>query len=191
MRFSTLLVFVALGAGCHTIQEELPTAPGRVNGLTSLLPGTPLLATPTPAPTPTPAATPTPAPTPTPQAAAPIATAPEDPGPIAKIRVGFFGINCGKGQPSPRNGEGLLPIGCRGYVTATPKDKNGDDVPKKVHGPNIEWELEEGQGSVEVLDPTFESDFNKDLVGRRSGAFSLCATVKGVRGCLKGNVQPR
>ena len=38
MRFSTLLVVVALGAGCHTIQEELPTAPGKVNGLTNLLP---------------------------------------------------------------------------------------------------------------------------------------------------------
>ena len=189
MRFSTLLVFVALGAGCHTIQEELPTAPGKVNGLTSLLPGTPLLATPTPAPTAT--ATPIPAPTPTPQAAAPIATAPEDPGPIAKIRVGFFGINCGKGVPVPRNSDQVLPIRCRGYVTATPKDENGDDVPKKVHGPDIAWELAYGEGVVEVLPPTFESDFNKDLVGVSSGAFGLCATVKGVRGCLEGNVQPR
>ncbi len=190
MRISVLLGLVALGAGCQTIHEELPTAPGTVTGLGALLPGVQIPIVPTPTPAPTPTATPTPQPSPTPAPAAPISET-LDPGPIAKVRVGFFGINCGKGQPSPRNGEGVLPIGCRGYVTATPKDKNGDDVPKRVHGTEIFWELEEGHGSVEVLEPTFESDFNKDLVGISFGAFGLCATVRGVRGCLEGNVQPR
>jgi hypothetical protein len=41
-----------------------------------------------------------------------------------------------------------------------------------------------------VQDPTFASDFNKDLVGKRVGGFSLCATVKGVTGCLNGSVIP-
>jgi hypothetical protein len=32
------------------------------------------------------------------------------------------------------------------------------------------------------------NDFNKDLLGVRLGEFSLCATVKGVEGCLNGTV---
>jgi hypothetical protein len=47
-----------------------------------------------------------------------------------------------------------------------------------------------GNGTVEVKRPTFASDFNKDLLGLRPGEFSLCATVKGVEGCLHGFVIP-
>ena len=43
---------------------------------------------------------------------------------------------------------------------------------------------------MDVQRPTFASDFNKDLVGLRPGPFSLCATVKGVTGCLGGEVIP-
>jgi len=38
--------------------------------------------------------------------------------------------------------------------------------------------------------PTFPSDFNKDVRGLNVGEFSLCATVKGVEGCLHGFVIP-
>ena len=75
-------------------------------------------------------------------------------------------------------------------MTATPKYANGDDVPLSVHGPVIDWELESGGAFVEVRDPSFPSDFNKDLVGLQPGPFSLCATVKGVKGCLNGTVTP-
>ena len=102
-----------------------------------------------------------------------------------------FGVNCGKGEPHPNNGKGQLPKGCRGYVTATPKDKNNIDVPAKIHGPNITWELVYGDSVVSVEDPTFPSDFNKDLVPVSIGDFGLCATVKGVTGCLHGHVIPR
>ena len=34
------------------------------------------------------------------------------------------------------------------------------------------------------------SDFNKDLTGVRPGAFNLCATVRGITGCLDGTVTP-
>jgi hypothetical protein len=109
---------------------------------------------------------------------------------IDSIRVGFFGINCGRGNPVPRNGEKILPRGCRGYVTATPKQANGDDVPASNHGPNIEWFVLTGAAMIDVQAPTFASDFNKDVVGVQVGAFGLCATVRGVTGCLMGTVVP-
>ena len=109
---------------------------------------------------------------------------------IDSIRVGFFGINCGRGNPVPRNGEKILPVGCRGYVTATPKQVNGDDVPASNHGPNIEWFILEGADKISVQAPTFASDFNKDVVAVRTGTFGLCATVRGVTGCLMGTVVP-
>jgi hypothetical protein len=90
----------------------------------------------------------------------------------------------------PNNGAGQLPAGCKGFVTATPKYANGDDVPLSVHGPAIDWDLESGATIVEVRPPSFPSDFNKDLVGLKVGTFRLCATVKGVQGCLNGTVTP-
>ena len=90
----------------------------------------------------------------------------------------------------PRNGEKILPRGCRGYVTASPKDVRGDDVPPAVHGPDIEWFVLYGDDIVDVQSPTFASNFNKDIVGVRTGAFALCATVREVTGCLIGTVVP-
>ena len=34
------------------------------------------------------------------------------------------------------------------------------------------------------------SVFNKDLIGLKVGTFSLCATVRDVKGCLNGTVTP-
>lgn len=134
---------------------------------------------PTPSPTPSPSPSPSPTPTPNPGASG-----------IHHIRVGFFGISCKNGKTAPSNGAGQLPVGCKGFVTATPKYANGDDVPLAVHGPDIDWDLASGAGIVEVRQPSFPSDFNKDTVGLKVGAFSLCATVKGVKGCLNGTVTP-
>lgn len=192
---ATLVVGIGvLGAGCQTITEEMPTratSPVAVNPIVIVIPvstpaTTPAPVTATPAPT-TPAPNPTPNPTPVP-AATP--TPAPNRGPIDSIRVGFFGIECKNGKPKPRNGERRLPVGCIGFVTATPKDRNNIDVPANVHGPNIEWRLMWGNGTVEVKKPTFASDFNKDVLGLRPGEFSLCATVKGVEGCLHGFVIP-
>ena len=164
----------ALGmAGCQTLTEEAPSQPTPV----ATEPATTAPVVVTPAPSPTPA--PTPAPTPTPAV---------NPGSIDSIRVAFFGITCGKGNPVPNNGWKLLPKGCRGFVTATPKRKDGTDVPAKEHGPDIDWSVLYGDQFVRVDPPTFESDFNKDVVGLQVGGFGLCATVKGVTGCLAGQV---
>lgn len=179
-----------------------PTAPagGQPTATPSPSPsptGTGPTATPKPTQTPAatatkvPAATPTPVPT---QAATatpgPTATAtPAAIGAIHHIRVGFYGINCPGNQPVPNNGAKLLPVGCKGFVTATPKQANGDDVPASVHGSDIDWELEYGANVVEVKN-SLASDFNKDLTGLRVGTFNLCATVGGVTGCLDGTVIP-
>jgi len=185
------VAMLTVGFGCQTITEEMPTRPGPLTitaPIVVVIPiGNPLAPAPTPAATPAPAPNPTPNPTPAP---APTATPKPDAGPIDSIRVGFFGISCKNGKTAPRNGERKLPVGCTGFVTATPKDKNNVDVPAKVHGPNIAWNLMWGKGTVDVKLPTFPSDFNKDVLGLNVGEFSLCATVKGIEGCLHGFVIP-
>jgi len=185
-----LVVFLA-GGGCQTITEELPTRPSPAKSPAAA--PIPVVKIPVPVPTPAPAATPTPAPTATPTPApaaspAPAATPAPNAGSIDSIRVGFFGFKCDAGQIVPHNGWGQLPKGCTGYLTATPKKKDNTDVPQKEHGPDISWRLRAGDGIVDVLPPTFPNDFNKDLLGLKQGEFSLCATVKGVEGCLNGTV---
>ena len=174
-----LLVVMLAGLGtwgCQTLIEESPTQPEPV-----ALPSV------TPPPVTAPAQAPSPAPVPTP---APTPSATPDPGPIYDIRVAFFGIKCTNGKPEPNNGWRELPVGCRGYVTATPKKKDGTDVPANQHGPDIDWYLFYGDEFVRVDPPTFPSDFNKDLVGLKVGTFGLCAVVRGVTGCLAGRVTP-
>jgi hypothetical protein len=85
-----------------------------------------------------------------------------------------------------------LPLGCDGFVTATPKQGNGTDVPSWIHGSAIEWDLREGGDVVRVEpDPRFSNPFNKILrtTGRVDG-FVLCATVLGNTGCLNGRTIP-
>ena len=169
------LALAGLGTlGCQTLVEESPTQPEPV-ALPSVAPPPATAPAQAPSPSPSPAPTPTPAP---------------DPGSIYDIRVAFFGIKCTNGKPEPNNGWKELPVGCRGYVTATPKKKDGTDVPASQHGPDIDWYMFYGEEFVRVDPPTFESDFNKDLVGLQVGGFGLCATVKGVTGCLAGKVTP-
>jgi hypothetical protein len=106
---------------------------------------------------------------------------------IDSIRVAFYSIECDDGQPPPRNGEGKLRMGCLGIVTATPKKADNSDVHERVHGPDIEWRLEQVRENVVMFD--FEKQpFNKYLKGLDPGGFKLCATVQGITGCLNGEV---
>jgi len=190
----TVLVLLVAGGGCQTITEELPSRPTPVKSPAAA--PIPVVKIPVPVPPPAPAATPTPAASPTPTPApttpaptpTPAATPAPNAGSIDSIRVGFFGFKCDNGQIVPHNGWGQLPKGCTGYLTATPKKKDNSDVPPKEHGSVISWRLRAGEGIVQVLPPTFPNDFNKDLLGVKQGEFSLCATVKGVEGCLNGTV---
>ena len=105
---------------------------------------------------------------------------------IDSIRVAFYGIRCLDGRTPPNNGLGLLPRDCIGFVTATPKNKDNKDVPESVHGPVIDWVMKDGGHHVRVDDD--KQDFNKNVTGLSKGHFTLCATVKGVEGCLYGEV---
>jgi hypothetical protein len=109
---------------------------------------------------------------------------------INYVRVSFYEINCPEGVVPPGTNFDLLYVGCVGKLTATPKDALGHDVPSRIHGPDIEWELRRGgdEGVVTVRDDR-NQDFNKKVDGLAPGDFQLCATVQGVEGCLNGRVE--
>jgi hypothetical protein len=108
---------------------------------------------------------------------------------IAYVRVAFFGFSCDAGVIPPANPLGKLPQGCVGFVTATPKDKNGDDVDPRIHGQNVAWLLRDGKGVVDTHHVDGQP-FNWNLQPLRLGTFSFCATLQGVEGCLNGEVIP-
>jgi hypothetical protein len=109
---------------------------------------------------------------------------------IAQVRVGFYGFRClDETKVPPRNGEDKIPVNCFGNVTASPKNKNGDDIDSRIHGEQIEWALSQDGEHVRVDDQA-GVPFNKTLFGLTPGHFTLCATVRGVQGCLHGEVIP-
>lgn len=111
---------------------------------------------------------------------------------IAYVRTAFFSFECGPGVVAPHPREGDLRLGCDGFVTATPKQRNDDDVPAWIHGAEIAWELRSGEDVVGVEpDPRFGNPFNRILRPTGTvGSFVLCATVLGREGCLNGRTIP-
>jgi len=107
---------------------------------------------------------------------------------IDSVRVAFFGFRCPDDVAVPNNGGNRLPVGCTGNVTATPKNKNNQDVDPRIHGSQIAWtfELESGKPAELINYP--DQPFNKSVVGLALGNFTLCAIVKEVQGCLHGEV---
>jgi hypothetical protein len=108
---------------------------------------------------------------------------------VDRVRVGFYGIRCEGDREPPRNGQGLLPVDCTGYVTATPKKADDSDVDPRVHGQEIEWQLVPLGGRV-VLANYSDIPFNKVVKGYSPGDVRLCATVQGHQGCLNIKVIP-
>jgi hypothetical protein len=111
---------------------------------------------------------------------------------IAYVRTVFFSFECLPGVVVPDYRERRIPVGCDGFVTATPRTKDDERVPSWVHGPDVEWDLRQGADVVRV-DPDFRfgNPFNK--VVRPTGvvgSFVLCATVLGKEGCLNGQTIP-
>jgi hypothetical protein len=109
---------------------------------------------------------------------------------IAQVRVAFFGFRClDESKVPPRNGEGKIPVNCFGNVTASPKNKDGHDIDSRIHGEQIQWVLRQEDSYVRA-DEQPGVPFNKVLFGLAPGHFSLCATVRGIEGCLNGEVIP-
>lgn len=104
---------------------------------------------------------------------------------LDSVRVHFFSVRCPEGRTAPDNAEKKLPVGCTGYVSATPKDKANKDVPPHIHGEQILWEVFQGEGENLARVNEFPGQpFNKIVEALNEGYFSMCATVKNVRGCF-------
>ena len=111
---------------------------------------------------------------------------------IAYVRTVFFSFECLPGVVAPDYRERRMPVGCDGFVTATPRTHDDERVPPWIHGPDIEWELREGADVVRVdPDTRFGNPFNKIVRSTGVvGGFVLCATVLGKEGCLNGQTIP-
>jgi hypothetical protein len=111
------------------------------------------------------------------------------PGIVEFLRVNPFGYDgCPGGPPPNANNSGLLPAGCTVHVTATPKDRNGVDVPASIHGTQIIWHVFLGAERSAVTDDPLQS-FNKNVqktTGSAPGEFSLQATICGITGAWNG-----
>lgn len=110
---------------------------------------------------------------------------------IAYVRVHFYSVDCPDGMTAPRNGADELPLGCRGFLTATPKQRNNLDVPVHIVANDITWWMEKGADKIEVHDYPDHNDFNKILVPRNVGAYQICASSHGVVGCQDAEVLAR
>ena len=107
---------------------------------------------------------------------------------ISYIRVAFYSIRCPEGVAVPRNAEDRLPLGCTGFVTATPKTKDNLDVKQGLIGTQIDWTFEQEGEHVRLTDFADDVPFNKILFAANAGHWTLCATVKAFRGCQFGEV---
>ena len=109
---------------------------------------------------------------------------------ISYLRVAFYSIRCPDGVAIPRNGDGTIPIGCTGFVTATAKTKDNLDVNPALVGNQIEWTVQQDGDFVRVSDFA-DVPFNKILFAANTGVYALCAQVKTFNGCLFGEVTPQ
>jgi hypothetical protein len=110
---------------------------------------------------------------------------------VSFVWVGFFSLECNPGTTAPGIGDKRLPLACDGYVTATPKLKNGRDVPSWIHGNDVVWHVRDGADLISV-DPDWRygNEFNRVLRPKGVGYFSICATVLGRMGCLNAHTVP-
>jgi hypothetical protein len=108
---------------------------------------------------------------------------------ISSIRVAFYAMVCPQSLTLPGLNTGVLYVGCVGNATATPKDALGEDVPARIHGPDIEWDVRRGGGDIVDVNDVRDQPFNKRIRGLQPGDFQVCATVQGVEGCLNGRVE--
>jgi hypothetical protein len=104
-------------------------------------------------------------------------------------RVALFVVGdsqlCGSSFVQPKV---PVKVGCKVFVTATPKDSNGVDIPQSVHGPDCEWT--NSDSNIASLDVSGDNEFNATLKGNAPGRVMLTATVKGITGQITVDVVP-
>lgn len=109
---------------------------------------------------------------------------------LYRVHVLPVGIECTDARsPLPTLDLKQIPLGCFMIITATPKDKNLNDVDPRLHGDDIKWDFPVGDFRVKVED-YHEQPFNKKVIGTEVGEFAICAEVAKVVGCMNGSVIP-
>jgi hypothetical protein len=107
------------------------------------------------------------------------------------IFVTAYGVTCEPGvvltHPFVNGNRAEIPFQCEASITATPKTQGGLDVPKSIHGNEVEWTHVSGDVIYWVW---ADQPFNITVSPRDVGPFKICATVKGVTGCLDGAIVP-
>lgn len=99
---------------------------------------------------------------------------------IDRMRNSFFGIGCPSGI-SPRNGEGVLPMGCVGNSTATPKKRDGSDANVAEHGTGIVWAVTGGPDRINLVEVS--EAFNRNVIPKAVGEAQTSATLTAAPGC--------
>ena len=110
--------------------------------------------------------------------------------PVARVYVGIFRFRCVGGVIPPPAGENRVPLACDAVITATPKDKNGQNVPWWLHSPNVEFWVRSGEYNVIVLGDVPDQPFNRWIYPKGVGGFSICAAVDGRQTCMNAQVIP-
>jgi len=108
---------------------------------------------------------------------------------LYRVHILPVGIECPDNRPLPALDLKQIPLGCFMIVTATPKDKNLNDVDPRLHGDAIRWDFPVGDFRIKVED-YHEQPFNKKVIGTEAGEFAVCAEVASVAGCMNGSVVP-
>lgn len=104
----------------------------------------------------------------------------------SSIRVGFFGISCQSGTP-PRNGQGILPIGCQADATCTPKGPTGIDLDISVTGPEASWQIDVGAANVDMV-LADGNPYNRKFTPRAVGVVRALCKVKNLTGSFEFSV---
>ena len=110
--------------------------------------------------------------------------------PVARVYVGIFRFRCVGGVTAPPTYENRIPIACDAVITATPKDKDGQNVPWWLHSMNVEFWVRNGEGNVVVIGDVPDQPFNKWVYPKGVGSFSICAAVDGRQTCMNAQVIP-
>ena len=162
---SLILSMTAMGVACST-QEHVTT---------------PTIPSPVPTPAPTPA--PTPVPSPTPQASQ------------SGIFVDVFQFpkesKCKRGV-HPTGTEDLR-VDCSIEVRVELKDANGDTVPERQTGNNLEWHIRQGKSSITL--PWDENPWKRWMTGIAPGPYRIEVTIHlrhgdQATGLLSGQIVP-
>jgi len=164
------LSMLALSAGCTSQEAATPSTPS-----TLPTPGPP------PAPTPTPAPAPSPSPTPEPSKSG-----------ITMAVFQFPKESKCQRRIQPTGTEDLR-VGCSIEVRAEPRDAEGNKIPERFTGNNVEWHTTRGKANITL--PWDENPWKRWMTGVAPGPYQVTATItlkdgEVVTGWLDGEIVP-